>query len=64
MKKNEVFYSYLKVNNIPKNLFPIDLYFMKYRAERERVSKEPDSVENDLKVSSKPNYLNKIKCLS
>jgi len=61
MKKTDLFNSYLKETQIPKELFPVELYFMKYRAESTN-KKESNESEKSFKeiVDRKPNNLKKI----
>lgn len=61
MTKFDVFNSYLSESNIPKNLYPIELYFMKYRAQSISKSENSlDAVKVNQNIDIKPNYLTKI----
>jgi|GEM_PF-3671434 len=61
MTNIDLFTSYLMENNIPKELFPIELYFMQYRAESTVSSRNiSDNKPTNIGVEVKPNYLLKI----
>ncbi len=61
MTKNNVFNSYLIESNIPKELFPVELYFMQYRAEsKNKIEDSNHKILTTQVIDIKPNYLNKI----
>jgi hypothetical protein len=58
---NRLLATYIKENELPENLIPIDLYFIQYRAEsKNNISGQNSDLNFENEVKIKPNFINKI----
>ncbi len=60
MIKNKIFESYLLETNLSKSLFPVEMFFIKYRAESKELDKGQNTSSYSNNINFKKNNLKKI----